>query len=153
MNGCLPADCDIPKMKRNSYQVAIADGPLVPKHTSKVSEKNVGESELFVKRNYNNNVEDVFKATNSPTYDVTDSSANLTPNKKSNSKTVPFEKSPKYPKLNLSERPFKTKPSSHLLFLDREAFKRSKKGESSKKKLYFWYNLHLHRQKICLNFK
>lgn len=128
MNGCLSADCDIPKMKRNSYQVAVADAPVFPKQTSKVSEKTVGESELFVKRNYNNNLEeDIFLANDSLASDVTDSVAKLSSNKKSNTPVL-FSKSQKYKKLQVVERPFVRK-STHLLFLDREAFRRSKRGE------------------------
>lgn len=155
MNGCLPADCDIPKMKRNSYQVAIADAPLVPKHTSKVNEKDVGESELFVKRNHNNNLEDVFLATNSPTRDVTDSSAKLTSTKQPNSKNntpIPFEKPQKYRKLQVVEKRFIKKSSSHLLYLDREAFRRSKRGISLKNYCIPCIT-YMVKQKMCLNFK
>lgn len=46
MNGCLPADCDIPKMRKNSYQFATGKDPRMPESSSGIKDASLQSGRL-----------------------------------------------------------------------------------------------------------
>jgi len=132
MNSCQPADCELPRrIKRGSYQVAIADGPLVP--SAALKKKDIFSVAHGPTSRRASNARASIANTTVPFSPKDSDKSNRKNDNAKQTKSLTREETKRLKKQEENQRKLisGTKGVTPLLYIDTQAFKRSKKGHFS----------------------